>query len=271
MSAATTTLIVPARRPSHASFALRRVSILVIELVLIGLVLELIQSIPLFDPSIFPKPSTVLRTGYGLAASGELFVATGWSLIRVAIGYGLAVLVGVPLGILIGRYKLAEWSVGTVINLLRPIPTMAWIPLAILWFGVGLKGSCFLIFYGSLFPIVVNCAAGVRTVDKVYLELVRTLGASPAETFREVILPGAVPSIVTGLRLGLGIAWIVVVTAELFGARTGLGYMITAGQNTYRVDAVFVGMAMIGVIGFAIDLGFRRLQAHLLRWRENAD
>lgn len=247
--------------------SLTPLAILVLEFAIICAILELVQRRPTFDLSILPRPSAVANTFVVLLTDGTLFKAAAWSLLRVCIGYSVALLVGIPLGLLIGRYTLIDNVVGTWTNLIRPIPAMAWIPIAILWFGVGLESSSFLIFYGAVFPILINTASGVRSVDRVFVDSVRVLGATAWDIFRDVIFPGAMPAILTGMRIAVGIAWIVVVAAEMFGARAGLGYMITAGQMTYHVDSVLVGIAAIGLIGFGLDAGFRRLEARMLAWR----
>ena len=237
------------------------------ELAILFAVLEIIQSRPVFHPDLLPRPSAVVMRFIDLLKDGTLTKAIGWSLLRISIGYSLATLLGIPLGIIIGRYWFIRESLGTLENFIRPIPAMAWIPIAILWFGIGIKSSSFLIFYGAFHPIVINSAIGVSTVDRLFVDSIRVSGGKSWDVFREAIIPAATPAIMTGMRNGLATAWYVMVTAEMFGARTGLGYLITAGQSTFRVDTVMVGIIIIGLVGFGLDRGFRKIEARALRWR----
>jgi ABC-type nitrate/sulfonate/bicarbonate transport system permease component len=162
---------------------------------------------------------------------------------------------------MMGRFRGFERIVDPVVELLRPISPLAWIPLAILWFGIGETGKLFVIFIATFFPILLNTVAGVKGVDSVLIRAGRVLGckSNPA-LFRKVILPAAMPQIVVGLRISFGIGWAAIIAAELVAARSGLGYLISNGMETLRADLVLVGMITIGILGMLFDIVFRRLQ-----------
>lgn len=227
---------------------------------------ELLQTIPVFNPIFIPRPSQVLLHLLAVLRSGELSFHASYTMYRVGAGFSAAAVVGVPLGVAIGRWSIVEELVGPTINLLRPIAPIAWIPITILAFGLGWQGPVFIVFIGSFFPIVIASGAGVRDVEAVFVHCLQTLGASSRQLFREVILPGALPTVLMGGRIGLGVAWTCVVSAELFGARMGLGYMINSASMNFRILDIFVGMTAIGALGFASDLLYVRLVRWKLTW-----
>jgi ABC-type nitrate/sulfonate/bicarbonate transport system permease component len=181
----------------------------------------------------------------------------------------LALVVAIPLGIVCGWSRLLRDMLTPVIETVRPIPPLAWIPLAILWFGIGLRSAAFIIFLGCFFPILLSTISGVLSVDPVLISAAKTLGATPRQIFYKVLLPGATPSIFTGLRIGLGIGWMTLVAAEFTGVKSGygLGYMIMTARDIQRPDLVIAGMAVIGFTGFLLDTVLRRLETRTLRWR----
>jgi ABC-type nitrate/sulfonate/bicarbonate transport system permease component len=192
-----------------------------------------------------------------------------YSLSRIFFGFSLAAACGVPLGILSGGNPKARALVMPLIDFFRPIPPLAWIPMAIIWFGIGFRSAVFIIFLGAFFPIALNTCIGVATVDRGYLDVARTFNAGRLDIWRKVLIPGAVPSIFTGLRLGLGIGWMTLVAAEFTGVRQGygLGYMIMTARDLQRIDEVMAGMAVIGLIGLAIEWGMTKLAGHILGGR----
>ena len=192
------------------------------------------------------------------------------SLLRVVLGFSIAALLGIPLGIAVGRSKRFRRAVSPILELLRPIPPLAWIPIAILWFGIGIKSAVFIIFLGAFFPILLNAVSGVESVPPITVEAARTLGAGRTDLLFKVFVPGAMPSILTGMRIGLGIGWMTLVAAEFTGVKSGLGlgYMIMTARDIQRVDELVAGMAVIGFVGIAMDKGLRLVEANLLRWRE---
>jgi NitT/TauT family transport system permease protein len=210
---------------------------------------------------LFPGP---LEVGWGiveLLRKGLLFKYIAASLFRVTWGFLLAVLVGVPLGLALGWFRPARQAFNPLIQVFRPISPIAWIPLAILWFGVTDAAPVFLIFLASVFPIVVSAMAAVRNIQPVYLRAAQNFGLSGFGLFRRVILPATLPQIITGLRIALGIAWLVVVAAEMIAANSGLGYLIIDARNAgKRYDLVVAGMVLIGVIGWLLDLLMRQVE-----------
>ena len=210
---------------------------------------------------IFPTPFEVLRGLSELACQGLLLKYIVASLFRVSWGFALAVLVGVPLGLLLGWFAPVFSALNPFIQILRPISPIAWIPVAILWFGVKDTAPIFLIFLASVFPITVSATAAVQNMQPVYLRAAQNFGLSRTELFRRVIFPSCLPQIITGLRIALGIAWLVVVAAEMIAVNSGLGYLIIDARNAgKRYDLVVAGMVMIGLIGLVLDLLIRRLE-----------
>src|SRR4029077_20990350 len=195
---------------------------------------------------------------------GLLLSYTADSLLRVGSGYSLAVLLGIPTGLVLGWYPLAARAVNPVIQILRPISPLAWIPLAIVWFGIGNTSSIFLIFLASFFPVVVATVNGVRNVPPMFRNAGRNFGLSPAALLGRVIFPAALPQVLVGLRIALGIAWLVVVAAEMIAVDSGLGYLIIDSRNAgKRYDLVIAGMLLIGLIGLGLDIGIRTME----RWK----
>ena len=190
------------------------------------------------------------------------------SLRRVAIGFGAAAVVGIPLGLALGWYPAADRVVNPVMQILRPISPIAWIPVAIILFGVGDNAAIFLIFLGAFFPIVVACIDGVSNVPSMFRRAGRNFGLKPAQLLSKVVFPAALPQIIVGLRIALGIAWLVVVAAEMIAVDSGLGYLVVDSRNAgKRYDLVVAAMLLIGVIGLVLDTGFRQLEKiQSVRW-----
>lgn len=210
---------------------------------------------------IFPTPLEVARGLSELAQQGLLLKYIVASLFRVTWGFTLAVVIGVPLGLLLGWFAPAFSALNPFIQILRPISPIAWIPVAILWFGVKDTAPVFLIFLASVFPIAVSATAAVQNMQPVYLRAAQNFGLSKGQLFRRVIFPSCLPQIITGLRIALGIAWLVVVAAEMIAVNSGLGYLIIDARNAgKRYDLVVAGMVMIGLIGLVLDLVIRRLE-----------
>jgi len=225
--------------------------------------------IPRWDPHfalLFPPPSHVVRTMGRLLATGDLFIHIGSSLRRVCVGYLMAAVMAIPLGVAIGWWKRVEILVDPLVHLFRPIPPLAWIPLSILWFGIGDAQNEFIIWLCAFFPILLNTTAGVKAIDPLHVRAALCLGATRMALFRRIILNGALPSIVTGLRIGLGIGWMGLVAAELVAAPSGLGYLISDARSLLATDVVVVGMATIGILGLLIDMAMRWVAKALLPW-----
>ncbi|NNG22825.1 ABC transporter permease [Telluria aromaticivorans] len=218
---------------------------------------------------IFPTPLQVVTGTMELVDDGTLWEHIGASLGRVATGFLIALVCAVPLGLWMGRVDAAYRTLNPVFQILRPISPIAWIPIAILWFGVGDMSPIFLIFLASVFPMIVQTAAGVHTIEGRYLRAAENFGVSRAKLFRQVIVPAVLPEILTGMRIGLGVAWLVVVAAEMIALRSGLGYLIMDSRNAgNRYDLVVAAMIIIGLIGLGIDALMRRLEGLKgVRWR----
>ncbi|MCE5213352.1 MAG: ABC transporter permease [Methanobacterium sp.] len=209
---------------------------------------------------LIPSPSAVWVAFENLLLNGSLITDTLSTLTRVLLGFIIAALVAIPLGILLGWSKNANDLSKYIIGVLRPIPPIAWIPFAILWFGVGLGSAIFIIFLGSVFPILINTADGVKRTDKIYTESAYTLGASEFQTLKKVVVPAALPNIITGLKVGIGIGLMCTVAAEMIGSSNGLGYLILTATSMLDSASAIVGMLAIGVIGLGFDYLFRRAE-----------
>jgi len=240
-------------------------------LILIWQGLSSIQVIPSYK---LPSPVEILL-GFkdllilGVPPGNLLHNHVLYSLYRVALGYAIAALLAIPLGLLMG------WSAGLLkmirplFELVRPIPPLAWIPIAILWFGIGIKSAAFIIFLGAFFPILLNTISGVLSIHPILIEAARTLHAREKDIFLKVLLPGAIPSIFVGMRIGIGIGWMTLVAAEFTGVREGygLGYMIMTARDIQRPDEILAGMLVIGVIGLLIDIGLRAIESKTIKWQ----
>jgi NitT/TauT family transport system permease protein len=219
--------------------------------------------------AIFPSPLQVVAGIRELLSDGTLWEHISSSLLRVGAGFFLAISLALPLGLWMGRFEFAYRTLNPVFQILRPISPIAWIPIAILWFGVGNASPIFLIFIASVFPMIVQTAAGVHTIEQRYLLAAENFGVSRAKLLRQVIVPAVLPQIIVGMRISLGVAWLVVVAAEMIALRSGLGYLIMDSRNAgHRYDLVVAGMIIIGIIGLLLD-GIMRLLERMrsVRWR----
>jgi ABC-type nitrate/sulfonate/bicarbonate transport system permease component len=217
---------------------------------------------------LLPSPLQVLATFRDLIASGELLRHTALSMLRVLTGLAIAISLAIPLGLLIGWFPTARDMGEIIIELFRPIPPLAWIPLAVLWFGLRPTSAIFIIVIGAFFPTLISTIAGVRGVERGYLEAAYTLGANRSfDLCRKVVIPAALPSILTGVRISAGLAWMSVVAAEMIAIDSGLGYMILDARQLFRPDVVISGMVAIGMIGFGMDRLLFYFENLVLRWR----
>jgi NitT/TauT family transport system permease protein len=240
------------------------------------------------SPAILPAPSTVvLRWWHYLLPlepydpsqgskfawffSGELPQDALGSLYRVIVGFIIGAGIALPLGLFMGRKPLIYDLFSPLLEVLRPIPPIAYIPLSILWFGLGNPPAFFLISLGAFFPVLVNTIAGVRNVDAIYIRAAQNLGAKESTLFRRVILPAAMPYILTGVRVGFGVAFIVVIVAEMTAVNKGLGYRILEAREFMWSDKIIAGMITIGFCGLGIDLLMNRLNRWMLRWHRGME
>ena len=221
----------------------------------------------LTHPVMLPSPTGVVRAFMRLVASGELVTNIGASLLRIFYANCAALLLGVPLGLAMGLYKPVERLCDGLLSLFRPIPPLAWVPLSILWLGIGTLSVVFITFLAAFFAVLVNTIAGAQSVDKQLVRAAQSLGAGQRRMMTRVILPSVAPAIFTGFRVAIGVSWMSIVAAELIAAPSGLGYMIMYYREVLRTDAIIVGMLTIGVIGLAMDFATRWLERRLLPWR----
>jgi NitT/TauT family transport system permease protein len=217
---------------------------------------------------VFPSPLSVDKGLAQLIHKHVLWADIGDSLRRVALGFGMAAVVGIPLGLTLGWYPALNQVVNPVIQILRPISPIAWIPVAIIFFGVGDRPAVFLIFLSAFFPILVACVSGVSNVPAIFRRAGRNFGLSRTQILARVVFPAALPQILIGLRIALGVAWLVVVAAEMIAVDSGLGYLVIDSRNSgKRYDLVVAAMLVIGLIGLTLDLGFRWLEKiRSVRW-----
>jgi len=245
-------------------------------------------SLGLVNPMVLPSPAAVAvrwwaylmpmeaydpAQGSYLAwlVSGEMIHDAIGSLQRVVLGFAVGAGLALPLGLFMGTSDAIYRHINPLMQVLRPIPPIAYIPLSILWFGLGDAPAVFLIAIGAFFPVLMNTIAGVRHVDGIYIRAARSLGASRFTIFRRVILPAATPYILSGARIGIGTAFIVVIVAEMIAVNNGLGFRILEAREYFWSDKIIAGMFTIGIIGLAIDMAVSKLNNHLLRWHRGLE
>jgi sulfonate transport system permease protein len=216
---------------------------------------------------LLPSPLRIALTFLDLLKSGELLRHIWISILRVLAGFGIAAALGLGLGVSIGLSRTLDRVTDLIIQVVKPIPPIAWIPLAILWFGIGEQSKIYIIFLGAFFPIIINTIDGIRQTDHKFVEVARILAVPRLRFVRQVVLPGALPAIMTGLRVGLMVAWMCVVAAELIAASSGIGYLIMDARQLSQSDVVLVGMISIGVIGKVMDSLIKRLEQKLISWK----
>ncbi len=253
-----------------------------VPVVLLGL-WQALSGYGIVDPKILPSPLAVLvkwleyllpgesfdaaKSGYlAWLFSGELIGDAVASLSRVGAGFIIGSVLALPFGLLMGANDAIYRLFNPLFQVLRPIPPIAFIPLSILWFGLGNPPAIFLIIIGAFFPVLMNTIAGVRQVDGIYIRAAQSLGASQWTLFLRVLLPAAMPYILAGMRIGIGTAFIVVIVSEMIAVNSGLGYRILEAREFFWSDKIIAGMISIGLLGFAIDSGMNRLNRHLLKW-----
>lgn len=220
----------------------------------------------LLSARVLPEPWAVVKAAWHLTLTGELWdnlkVSAGRALAGLAVGGGL----GLCLGLLTGLSRPAELALDTTLQMLRNIPPLAIIPLVILWFGIDEGAKLFLVAFGVFFPLYINTLHGIRAVDPALIEMARSYGLSGWNLYRDVILPGAMPSILVGLRYALGLTWVLLIVAETVSASSGIGYMTMNAREFLQTDVVLVGIALYALLGKLADMAARRLERLWLRW-----
>ncbi len=253
--------------PSPAVRRLRRAASAIVLLAAWQLVSALVlPAIAPYMVLLMPPPAAVADTFVTMLAGGELAAHVLASLRRVLTAFAVAAAAGVALGIAMGWWRRFGELVDPLVEFFRPIPPIAWIPLGILWFGIGDRQNMFIIFLGAFFPIVLNTIAAVRGIDRALVWGALTLGGSRRQILREIVLPGALPLVLTGLRIGLGVGWMALVAAELMAARSGLGFLIQSARYALLPERVILGMVVIGLLGVTMNRAMRALERRLTPW-----
>ncbi len=225
----------------------------------------------LVSPIMLPSPSAIVIKWVEWLRSGELLLDVLGSLGRVTGGFLLGAGLALPLGLFMGSSPRIYEYFNPIVQVLRPIPPIAWIPMSILWFGLGNPPAIFLISLGAFFPVLMNTIAGVQNVDGIYLRAARNLGAGRSTMFRRVILPAATPYILAGIRIGIGTAFIVVIVSEMIAVNDGLGFRILEAREFMWSDKIIAGMLTIGMLGLGLDTAVSHLNNHLLRWHRGLE
>ena len=222
------------------------------------------------EPLFLPSPADVLGKGWLLLTKGymdsTLWQHLGASLQRIGLALGAAILTAIPVGIAIGHNRIARGIFDPLIEFYRPIPPLAYLPLIVIWFGIGEFSKVLLIYLAIFAPIAIATATGVRTVDPTRVRAAQSLGATRGQLIRHVILPSALPDILTGIRIGLSVGWSTLVAAELIAATSGLGFMVQSAAQFLVTDVVVLGILVIAVVAFGMELGLRALQRKLVPW-----
>jgi len=223
------------------------------------------------DPVSLPRVSTIFVSWYESIVHGDLLKQLLPSLARIFSGFFLATAIAIPLGLLMGTIPAVYRLLEPVTEFVRPIPSSAYIPVAILFLGIGNEMKIFIVFLACLFPILLNTYGGVRGVDPVLIDTGRTFGISRLSALRQIVLPAAMPNVLTGMRISLGIALVVAVVAEMITGNSGIGYFILDMQGVFQVPEMFAGIFTLGVLGYLINFGFVQIENYFLRWRPVSD
>jgi NitT/TauT family transport system permease protein/sulfonate transport system permease protein len=227
---------------------------------------QTLASIGVVDPFLLPSPASVLSSLWEMSSDGSLWVNLAASLKRVSVGYLIACAVGLSLGFLCGSSQVIAELLRPIVEALRPIPPLAWVPIAILWFGLGDVSAYFLVFLGCVFPLFFGAYTAVRSIDRNQINAALCLGASRWLMFSSVLVPASLPIMMPNLRLALGIGWMCVVTAELIAAQTGLGYLIQQSRMLFQINNVVAGMVAIGVVGYLMSAAVEQVERRVNAW-----
>ncbi|MHC1567777.1 MAG: ABC transporter permease [Candidatus Syntropharchaeia archaeon] len=242
----------------------------IVTLAVVGVLWQLLPSYGLVDKNLFPPPTSIFRDGFLLWINEGTFLTDMlYSLLHWGLGLSLGFLCGFAIGIAMGWFRIVDGAFYYLEELIRPVPPIAWIPAMIIWFGISHLTASAIIFIGAFFPVLINCYSGARNVDRVLIDAARVLGAR--NMVKKVVIPYSMPFILTGLRIAIGACWMCVVAAEMFGTtKYGLGWTLFLAESYGNMALVFAGMITFGILGLGMDIGFRRIEARILRWRVEA-
>ncbi len=228
----------------------------------------------LFTPLALPSPQSVAQNLWSIATTGyngySLLDNIGASVVRIAVGFVAAIIIGVPIGFWMASSELVFNAIDPILQFLRPIPPLAYIPVMVIWFGPGQLSKFVLIFFCTIPIIIISAMSGVKNVQETRIRVAQVFGANSRQMFRYVVLPSALPEIFTGMRVGIGIAWTCLVAAEMIAAQSGLGAMILTAGNELRTPVVFVGILFIGIIGYLMELLIRTVEGRVIPWKGKA-
>lgn len=244
--------------------ALKKTSNILIGVVILVAIWQAIIIVGKYEQSLLPPPGKVLRGVISLIQDGTLFVHLQVSLVRFAVGYLAAAILAIGLGLVLSRLQRVWEIVDPIVQVLRPVSPIAWSPFIVLWFGIGDAPAIVIIFLAAFFPVLLSTIAGVRKVDSTYLKLAENLEIRKTKLLTKIIFPAAFPSIANGLHIAIGTSWIFLVSGEMVGAQSGLGYLIVDARNQLRLDLVLAGIILIGLCGLLLDKGIRLCE----RWIE---
>ncbi len=228
----------------------------ILPLVTFALVLitwQVVSSLGIWEYYLFPSPLAVVQGIAETALNGVLWKHIGISLFRFFTGYLVAAVIAVPLGLIAGWYRRLWLALDPLVQVLRPISPIAWMPLIALWFGIGNLPAIVIIFLAAFYPMLLSTVAAVNNVDPVYLKVARNFGTSQRDILRKIVVPAAFPYIMMGMHIALGTAWVFLVAGEMMGVRSGLGFLIVDARNSLRTELVLAGMLIIGILGLTLD------------------
>jgi sulfonate transport system permease protein len=230
---------------------------------------QILSVVGILEQHLLPAPTQVLEKLGSMVADGTLWGHIGVTLLRIFIGFAIGVAFAVVIGSFVGYLKIAEQLMDPLIQGFRSIPSLAWVPLFILWMGIGEPSKITLIAVGVFFPVYLNIVSGIQGVDRKLIEVGKIYNFTPFQLVRKVILPASLPSFFTGIRSGLGLGWMFVVAAELMGASKGIGYLLVVGQNTYSPDLVLASIVLIAILGKLTDSALKTFEAKALHWQDS--
>lgn len=258
------------KKKSRETFKMRMIS--VVSIIAFFAIWQLIVQFELVNPRVLPSPiklfGTFIDKFSAKAPDGNTLPQNIFASLQVSLaGFFAAILLGIPLGLVMGWYKVADRFFTPIFELVRPIPPIAWIPIVVMWMGIGLEAKALIIFFSAFVPCVINAYTGIKLTSPVLINVSKTFGASNFEIFYKIGIPSSLPMVMAGVKLALGNSWSTLVAAEMLAASAGLGFMIQMGRQLARADIVVLGMLVIGILGAIMSTLLTMLENRLLRWK----